>query len=100
MKIAEILKNAKKTHFSFEIVPPLVGHSAKSLYEKIELLTEFNPLNINITYHQDETVYKQIDNNVMSKNSFVNVPEQWLLQPPYATGFKALPQCRTSSAVE
>ncbi|MBO7143177.1 MAG: methylenetetrahydrofolate reductase [Bacteroidales bacterium] len=67
MKIAEILKNTKKTHFSFEIVPPLVGHSAKSLYEKIELLTEFNPLNINITYHQDETVYKQIDNNVMSK---------------------------------
>ena len=57
MKIAEILKNTKKTLFSFEIVPPLKGQSIEKLYEKLDLLAEFKPVNINITYHQDETVY-------------------------------------------
>ncbi|MCQ2973753.1 MAG: methylenetetrahydrofolate reductase [Bacteroidales bacterium] len=67
MKIADILQKTEKTLFSFEIVPPLKGHSINSLYQKIELLTEFNPLNINITYHQAETVYSPGENNIIFK---------------------------------
>lgn len=67
MKIIEKLKNTQKTLFSFEIVPPLKGHNLDNLHQKIELLTDFNPLNINITYHQDETIYTPIDNNVVTK---------------------------------
>lgn len=67
MKIAETLKNTEKTLFSFEIVPPLKGHNLDSLYEKLDLLAEFNPLNINITYHQDETVYTPLENNLLQK---------------------------------
>ena len=67
MKIAEILKNTKKTLFSFEIVPPLKGQSIEKLYEKLDLLAEFNPANINITYHQDETVYTPTDGGKFDK---------------------------------
>jgi len=67
MKIAEILKNTKKALFSFEIVPPLKGHNLEGLYEKLDLLAEFNPLNINITYHQDESVYVPAENGLMRK---------------------------------
>ncbi len=67
MKITEALKNTKKTLFSFEIVPPLKGHNINNLYQKLDLLAEFNPLNINITYHQDETVYTQVGENLVTK---------------------------------
>ena len=67
MKIADTLKSTQKTLFSFEIVPPLKGHNLDSLYEKLDLLAEFNPLNINITYHQDETVYIPLGENLHQK---------------------------------
>lgn len=67
MKIAEILKKTEKTLFSFEIVPPLKGHNIEKLYEKLDLLADFNPLNINITYHQDEVVYTPLDGNLLQK---------------------------------
>ena len=68
MKIAEKLKNTDKTLFSFEIVPPLKGGSIEKLYNKLDLLAEFNPLNINITFHQDEVVY--------SEDSFGNITKR------------------------
>ncbi|MBQ5403066.1 MAG: methylenetetrahydrofolate reductase [Bacteroidales bacterium] len=68
MKIAEKLKATDKTLFSFEIVPPLKGNDIKKLYEKLDLLVEFNPLNINITYHQDEIVYSEDGKGVITKS--------------------------------
>lgn len=67
MKIAEILKNTTKTLFSFEIVPPLKGQNINKLYEKLDLLAEFNPVNINITYHQDETIYTPTEDGKFDK---------------------------------
>ena len=43
------------------------GHSIERLYNAIDPLMEFNPLNINITYHQQEVVYKKIDHKLDGK---------------------------------
>jgi len=68
MKIADKLKSTDKTLFSFEIVPPLKGNNIGKLYEKLDLLVEFNPLNINITYHQDEVVYSEDKDGRITKS--------------------------------
>ncbi len=55
--VAEQLRTTKKTLFSFELLPPLKGRSIDEIYKAIDPLMDFSPLNINITYHQHETVY-------------------------------------------
>ena len=59
MIVAEKLRTTKKTLFSFELLPPLKGRKLDDIYNAIDPLIEFNPLNINITYHQQESLYKQ-----------------------------------------
>lgn len=59
MKVAEKLRITKETLFSFELLPPLKGRRLDDIYHTIDPLIEFKPLNINITYHQQESVYKQ-----------------------------------------
>jgi methylenetetrahydrofolate reductase (NADPH) len=53
--------------FSFELLPPVKGHSIERLYDTIDPLMPFNPLNINITYHQQEVVYKTVEHNLLEK---------------------------------
>jgi sensor histidine kinase YesM len=67
MKVLERIMNTKDTLFSFEILPPVKGTSIDEIYKTIDPLMEFNPLNINITYHQQEVVYKKIDDRLMEK---------------------------------
>ena len=57
MKITELINNAKKTAFSFEVLPPLKGNGVGSLYATIDKLMEFEPAYINITTHRSEYVY-------------------------------------------
>lgn len=66
-KVTEYIKNAKKTLFSFEIVPPLKGESVHKLFESIEPLMEFQPPFIDVTYHREEYVYKVRENGLMEK---------------------------------
>ncbi len=68
MKVLEKILNTKETLFSFEILPPVKGNSIDEIYRTIDPLIEFNPMNINITYHQQEVVYKKIDDRLMEKN--------------------------------
>jgi len=67
MKIADELKNAQKTLFSFELLPPLRGGNIGSLYELINPLIDFDPLNINITYHLQEAMYKKLKDGLLQK---------------------------------
>ncbi len=66
-KIIDILKNTKKTLFSFELLPPLKGNSIESIYQTIDPLMEFNPLYVNVTYHQEEVVYKKRKDKLLEK---------------------------------
>lgn len=66
-KVIDSLKNAGKTQFSFELLPPLKGHSIEEIYKSIDPLVGFNPININMTFHQPETVYNQLPDGSIEK---------------------------------
>jgi methylenetetrahydrofolate reductase (NADPH) len=67
MKVIDKIKKAKNTLFTFEILPPLKGHTIDEIYAAIDPLIEFNPAYINITYHQQEVVYKNRTDGFLEK---------------------------------
>lgn len=69
MKITEYIKQADKTLFSFEILPPLKGQSLNNLLEGIEPLMEFKPPFVDVTYHREEFIYKKHANGLLEKVS-------------------------------
>ena len=46
-----------KTRFAFELLPPLKGEGAQSVFNAIDPLMEFNPAYINVTYHREDVKY-------------------------------------------
>jgi methylenetetrahydrofolate reductase (NADPH) len=67
MKVIDRIRETSETLFSFELLPPLKGHSIERLYAAIDPLMEFNPMNINITYHQHEVEYRTIKGKLVEK---------------------------------
>ncbi|MEA2043307.1 MAG: methylenetetrahydrofolate reductase [NAD(P)H] [Bacteroidota bacterium] len=74
MTIAEKLKNTKSPLFTFELLPPLKGHHIDELYAAIDPLVEFNPAYINITYHQEEVVFRKNTAGVLEKRKIRKRP--------------------------
>ena len=69
MKVTEHIAKAKnETQFTFEILPPLKGQNIQSIYDAIDPLMEFNPPFIDVTYHREEYVYKELDNGLLEKH--------------------------------
>ncbi|MBT7725777.1 MAG: methylenetetrahydrofolate reductase [NAD(P)H], partial [Flavobacteriales bacterium] len=69
MKVTDYIKNAKKSLFSFEILPPLKGKSIQSIYNSLDPLMEFNPPFIDVTYHREEYVYKKRKDGLLERRS-------------------------------
>ncbi len=68
MKVTEHIEKANgSTQFSFEILPPLKGQNITSIFENIDPLMEFNPPFIDVTYHREEYVYKEIGDGLLQK---------------------------------
>jgi len=67
MKVVEILKNAKKPLFSFEIIPPARGKSCNIITDIIEELQQFNPPFIDVTSHCSEAYYEELENGIVKK---------------------------------
>ena len=68
MKVTEHIKNADgKTLFSFEILPPLKGQNVQSIFDNIDPLMEFKPPFIDVTYHREEYVFKELENGLLKK---------------------------------
>ena len=68
MKVLDHIKNSKdKTQFSFEILPPLKGQDIQSIFNNIDPLIEFKPPFIDVTYHREEYVYKELENGLLKK---------------------------------
>ncbi len=74
MKVTDHIKEAQKTLFSFEIIPPLKGKSIQSIYDGIDPLMEFKPKFVNVTYHREEFVYKERENGLLEKLSMRKRP--------------------------
>ncbi|MEI7801496.1 MAG: methylenetetrahydrofolate reductase [NAD(P)H] [Bacteroidota bacterium] len=68
MKVTEHIAQAKKTLFSFEILPPLKGAGIQTIYHTLDPLMEFKPPFINVTYHRSEFIFrKTADGNFEKK---------------------------------
>jgi methylenetetrahydrofolate reductase (NADPH) len=68
MKVTDHIAEAKgKTLFSFEVLPPLKGHSITQLYETIDSLMAFSPAFIDVTSHREEFVLKERGNGLLEK---------------------------------
>lgn len=67
MKVINLIKESRTTAFSFEILPPLKGHSITKVYKVIDKLREFDPKYINITSHHSECVEKVEANGCIRK---------------------------------
>jgi methylenetetrahydrofolate reductase (NADPH) len=69
MKVIDLINKSEKTLFSFELLPPLRGHNINSIYRTIDPLLEYKPSFINVTYHQEEVVYKKHENGLLEKRT-------------------------------
>ncbi|HPC99070.1 MAG TPA: methylenetetrahydrofolate reductase [NAD(P)H] [Bacteroidales bacterium] len=67
MTVIELIKNAKGPLFTFELLPPLKGHSIERIYSTIERLLEYNPAYINFTTHRNETIYRERPDGLLEK---------------------------------
>lgn len=67
MSVIDKIKNAKGPLFTFELLPPLKGHSIEKVYAAIDRLMEFNPAYINFTSHRNETIYYERPDGLLEK---------------------------------
>lgn len=68
MKISEKFREGK-TLFGFELLPPLKGESIKSLFDTVERLMPFGPSYVNITYHRQETEYREAAGGLLERRT-------------------------------
>jgi len=74
MRVIDLINKSEKTLFSFELLPPLRGNNINSIYRTTDPLMEFNPSFINVTYHQEEVVYKKRENGLLEKKAIRKRP--------------------------
>jgi len=67
MSVIERIKNAKGPLFTFELLPPLKGHSIDRIYAAIDRLVEFDPAYINFTSHRNEINYLERADGLLEK---------------------------------
>lgn len=67
MSVIDRIRNAKGPLFTFELLPPLKGHSIEKVYATIDRLMEFSPAYINFTSHRNETVYHERPDGLLEK---------------------------------
>ncbi len=74
MTITDLINKSNKTAFSFEILPPLKGHSIQKVYNIVDKLIEFDPQYINITTHHSENIYKELPDGQIVKSNIRKRP--------------------------
>jgi methylenetetrahydrofolate reductase (NADPH) len=67
MSVIDKINSAKGPLFTFELLPPLKGHSIERVYATIDRLMEFNPAYINFTTHRNEIVYHERPDGLLEK---------------------------------
>lgn len=69
MKVTDFIEhsNTRRYRFSFEVLPPLKGNGTSALFATIDKLNEFDPCYINITTHNSEYVYRELENGQFSR---------------------------------
>jgi len=65
--VIDLIKNSKGPLFTFELLPPLKGHSIDRIYNAIDRLIEFAPAYINFTSHRNEAVLVERPDGLIEK---------------------------------
>lgn len=64
MHVIEALNNSKEFLISLEITPPNKGQGIEEIFTTVDNLMPFNPSFINVTYHQPQVVYEEINGTI------------------------------------
>jgi methylenetetrahydrofolate reductase (NADPH) len=67
MSVIDKIKKSSGPLFTFELLPPLKGHSIERIYSAIDRLIEFNPAYINFTSHRNEATYYERPDGLIEK---------------------------------
>ncbi|HEX2970314.1 MAG TPA: methylenetetrahydrofolate reductase [Bacteroidales bacterium] len=67
MSVIDKIRESKGPLFTFELLPPLKGHSIDRIYTAIDRLIEYNPAYINFTSHRNETVFRERPDGLLEK---------------------------------
>lgn len=67
MSVIDKIRESKGPLFTFELLPPLKGHSIEKIYSAIDRLIEYNPAYINFTSHRNETVFRERPDGLLEK---------------------------------
>ncbi|WP_341655149.1 methylenetetrahydrofolate reductase [NAD(P)H] [Blattabacterium cuenoti] len=74
MKVIEHIAKAKKSLFSFEILPPLRGRDIQDIFSTLDPLMEFCPPFIDVTYHSEEFLYVEKENGLLQRKKISRRP--------------------------
>lgn len=69
MKVTQHIAEAKSTRFSFELLPPLKGENIQLIHDTVEQLLEFDPAFVDVTYHREEFVYREVKGGLLEKRT-------------------------------
>ena len=69
MKVAQRIAEARSTLFSFELLPPLKGENIGHIHSTVEALLEFEPAFVDVTYHREEFVYREVRGGLLEKRT-------------------------------
>jgi methylenetetrahydrofolate reductase (NADPH) len=67
--VIDLINSSKKPLFTFELLPPLKGHSIDRIYHTIEGLLEYEPAYINFTSHRNEVVLTERPDGLLEKRT-------------------------------
>ncbi len=65
--VIDLINSSNKPLFTFELLPPLKGHSIDRIYHTIENLLEYAPAYINFTSHRNEVVLAARPDGLLEK---------------------------------
>ena len=69
MKVSDFINNTSQgKNFSLEVLPPLKGNGTASLFSTLNRLCEYGPKYINITTHNCEYVYRELENGQFERD--------------------------------
>ncbi len=69
MKVTDIIATSKRPLFTFELLPPLKGHTLDGIFSSVEKLLPFEPAYINVTNHQQEVVYVERPDGLVQRRT-------------------------------
>ena len=69
MTITEILNQPDHSRFSIELLPPLKGQHIDSISRTMDALMTFNPAFVDVTYHREEYVYREVGPGLLQKRT-------------------------------